>query len=269
MELVICGGSFKGIIYLGILHYLIKVKHINYVNSFYGVSIGAFIGIMYFIGYKPIDIYNKLCNIDLNNYKEVDFDKFLSDYTLCSGKLWDLWYVLFSEYEDPEITIKEFNLKYSTQINILATCLTTRKLEIFNENNTPDVKVIDAIVASATLPLIFPPKIINNKIYLDGGCKTYIPELQKYIKPDALIINLEPIPSIPIDSIYTYVSELASVMFSNDEFSGYDNVIKVSIPERFANMYDLFTITNDDKTELFLHGIKIGEKFYKNKILVN
>lgn len=267
MELVICAGSYKGIIYLGILHYLIKVKYLNNINSFYGVSIGAIIGILYFIGLSPIDVYNKLRSINLNDYKHVDFENFVNNYTLCGDELWKWLYNLFGEYEDTNITIKEFNIKYSTQINIIVTCLNTRELEILNEINSPTVKVIDAIIASSTIPLIFPPKLINNKIYLDGGCKPYIPKILKYVKSDAIIITLEDTPSQPIDSIYTYITELAAIMLSSDHIEGYDNVIKVSLPERFNKVYDLFTITNSDKTELFLHGIKIGEKFFNEKIL--
>ena len=43
------------------------------------------------------------------------------------------------------------------------------KLEYFNYTLTPDIKVIDAVRASAGIPLVFPAYCINGNYYYDGG----------------------------------------------------------------------------------------------------
>ena len=44
-----------------------------------------------------------------------------------------------------------------------------KKLEYFDYTLTPSVKVIDAVMASSALPVLFPSYKINGDYYYDGG----------------------------------------------------------------------------------------------------
>jgi predicted acylesterase/phospholipase RssA len=60
-------------------------------------------------------------------------------------------------------------------LNILATNLNTGSFKIFNRVNTPNVRVVDAIMASSAIPLIYPTVTIDGEEYTDGGFKNDYP----------------------------------------------------------------------------------------------
>ena len=60
VNLTIGGGSLRGIAFVGSLEYLYSNNYISIIDNFYGCSVGSIIGILYLIGYKPLEILNEL-----------------------------------------------------------------------------------------------------------------------------------------------------------------------------------------------------------------
>ena len=82
-------------------------------------------------------------------------------------------------------TKKKLNKKYITfleyynltkhELNIVCTDLYSGKEKIFNMNNTPNIDVIDTIIASSSVPFFVNSVKINNNYYVDGSFKNLFP----------------------------------------------------------------------------------------------
>ena len=55
------------------------------------------------------------------------------------------------------------------------TNLNTRRGEIFSSKTTPNMKVVDAIVISMSIPILFPPLQHNGDLYVDGSLTITVP----------------------------------------------------------------------------------------------
>ena len=143
------GGGTKGFAHIGVISVLLK-NGIP-IDCVSGCSIGAIIGGIYACGGKVSD---------LNKYSGT-LNKRLLDVTfprngLIKGKRIEKMISLMTKDLNFDETIKPFACN--------AVCLETGKLEIFKEG-----KLADAILASASMPGVFPPHRINDKTYVDGG----------------------------------------------------------------------------------------------------
>ena len=70
---------------------------------------------------------------------------------------------------NPDITFEQLRIHSKILFTVNALNIDDSKLEYFNYNLTPHVKVLDAVRASSNLPFIFPSFSINYKNYFDGG----------------------------------------------------------------------------------------------------
>ena len=95
MNLIICGGSYKGLIFLGVMHYLYKSSKLKNINHFSGCSIGSVIGIFLLMGVEPIEIYNEIMNISFSNYTKMDVNLLLNEFTLVGTSFFNLWKSIF------------------------------------------------------------------------------------------------------------------------------------------------------------------------------
>lgn len=268
MNLLIGGGSYKGLIFIGSLHYLFKTGKISRIDKFYGCSIGSVIGIFMILGVEPIQLYQYIMDINFSNYTNMDVNLLLNEFTLVGNTFFDYWEKIFKTYEDVEITISEFNKKYECNINISSTCIDTRQAVIFNEEDYPNVKVFDAIVASSSIPFVFPPRKINDSYYIDGECKCYYNSFNDHIDDETIVLKLPDI-KFSKDSMQNftgYIKEVLCTLTQDIPIKNNHLTLIVKVPERFLDKFDFGDITNKDKTELFLSGIKQAEEFYAGKL---
>ena len=55
---------------------------------------------------------------------------------------------------------------------------------VLMHNTYPDLKIIKAVQASSSIPLIFPPVIINDEYFIDGCMKCIDGVCSKYVYSD-------------------------------------------------------------------------------------
>lgn len=186
--LVLSGGGAKGLAHIGVLKVLdekgIKVDYIG------GTSMGAIIGGLYASGYSG----NQIDSI----FKETNFETLLSDFIPRSSKNFyekrnDETYALTLPFNKMKIGVPPAfskglsvyallaklttNVRYERDFNQLpipflcvATNIETGAPVILNKGNLPQ-----AILASAALPSLFSPVIINDTVLVDGGVANNYP----------------------------------------------------------------------------------------------
>lgn len=201
-NLVLEGGGFKGISYIGALKAL--KRHGYYVDQRYtfrnisGTSIGCLFGLLVSLDIDPDQIESLAYRTDfasllLNDDNDDDFvDSVAFDYLaltikailyvvrvfkswitgepvkgLASGESLFSWLtnqvVPLSRYRiDANTTMKTFATITSHDLTCYATRLIDTKLIRYNCNTSPNIRLFDALYASISLPIVFEPLVDDN-----------------------------------------------------------------------------------------------------------
>lgn len=168
--LVISGGSTSGITIVGRLCRLLHEKKIdlNSVKNFSGVSIGALICYFIILGYKPVDIFSIIINNDIPGF-------FTKNFSPLSGFIGGGFYSLkkFKQKIFDTVGVEKSKLCYRDLVckNFLCTAynLDKKNYEIFSPQTTPDMNILDSVIMSCSIPLVFEPTIYKGNRYVDGG----------------------------------------------------------------------------------------------------
>ncbi len=161
--LVLEGGAFRGLYTMGVLDYF--MLHDLNMQTTIGTSAGALCGFNYVAGQIGRAAIVNLKHRHDSNY--VGARAFLED-----GGIMGFTY-LFNELSN-EIPFDEEAFNNPARRFIATTTnVETGKTEYFEKGKTDDI--FKAIQASATVPYISRPVIINDTPYLDGGIATKIP----------------------------------------------------------------------------------------------
>jgi NTE family protein len=175
-HLVISGGGQTGFAFYGILRESNKygLWSIENIHSIYATSIGSFIGVLLCLKYDwdTLDNYfikrpwDKVFKFDLYSIINAFEKKGIFDIKLFEEMISPL---LLGMDIPLSITMQEFYDITNIDLHIYATEL--NKFEIIDISHTshPEWRVIDAVYASSTLPIVFSPFINGEHCYIDGG----------------------------------------------------------------------------------------------------
>lgn len=207
VALVLSGGAARGGAHIGVLRAL-EEQHIP-VHYITGTSIGAVIGAMYASGYTPDEIENLMSSPEFQQW---------------AMGIIDPKYTYFFRKEDPNASwiSTDFNFKKKITALIPTQLIKTyeidfRLMELLSPANalsggnfdnlmipfrciTSDIDSTEAVVlrkgdlntavrASMSLPLVFTPVVLNNKLVYDGGMYNNFPVdvALKDFHPDVII----------------------------------------------------------------------------------
>ncbi len=173
MDFLLSGGGAKGICYVGVLKYIlskdIPIKRIG------GVSIGSVFGLIYILckmGSNNINNIEKhILDAKFDEMFKVKMKNILNKWGLCDCNEYMNFFKKFLHDSNlnEDITFKGLYLKSNIKYEVFVTNLTKNEQEILCEEKTPNLKVLDAIRMSISLPIIFTRKIYNGCVYTDGG----------------------------------------------------------------------------------------------------
>ncbi|MBV8325119.1 patatin-like phospholipase family protein [Chryseobacterium sp.] len=155
--LVLSGGGTKGIAHAGVLKFL-NEKNIN-IDILSCCSAGSIVGCLHAIGKSPEEILEFFNSVYFFNWKHFTFNQ----PGLVSS-------VIFRNYLKPifqDMKLRDLDI----EIKIVATELVSGTQKIFDEN----FEIVDAIIASCSIPGITTPYIIDNEMYCDGGVLNNFP----------------------------------------------------------------------------------------------
>jgi len=154
--IVLSGGGARGFAHIGVLKALNEAGIFPDIIS--GVSAGAIVGAFYADGFTPDEILNTFNNNRLFKYFELVFPK--KGLMRITGLL-----RIISEHMKSK-TFETLKLP----LIISATNLMEGKTEYFDKGDLQK-----AIIASASIPVIFTPLEIKSNIYVDGGVLCNLP----------------------------------------------------------------------------------------------
>lgn len=167
-NLVLSGGSIKGLTYLGLIKSLQENPDFyKNIKCFAGASVGSIISTFLVLDIK-YEFLTKFIDTDFSQFLQLDIEDLIEKFGLDSGKN---YMELIEEIlgEDKEITFLDIFKKTGKRLIISATCLNNYNIEYFDYISHPKLKVIDGIRASISIPFLFTSVCMNDKTYIDGA----------------------------------------------------------------------------------------------------
>lgn len=212
--LILTGGGMRDVSVIGALNVLEKKYILNNITKYAGSSSGAMICVLLNIGYTPLQIkesaFSQGTKMVFDNFFKVPFN-LIFKYGLFSGdKMVKYINILFTEKQlSPNITFIELYEITKKTLVLTGTSLTQKRTFYFNHHTFPNMKVIDALRISISIPLYFTSikyMIDNiNHVFVDGGFLNNFPlyyfeitdDEKKYISncsllPDKYDCNVQP-----------------------------------------------------------------------------
>ena len=295
-NIIFPGGGLKGWAYIGAIRALTELVEYSKIEQVIGTSIGSLFGLCYVLQIEWSYLLDFIINLDFKEMIDIDIDSILVTQSLLEGKKYQqLLREVISTKVDPEITFLELKSISKILFTINAYNITKRKEDYFNYLLTPDVKVIDAVMASCTLPLIFPAYNINNNYYYDSFLINNCP--YNIIEPlETMVFEISLIPDFfsgtlttgntlgptgntlgptgntlgPTgnnNSLYNLMqSLLASVQVNKDTNLG-NYIITEIIQEKYNNDMANINQNKDDIFNIYMYGyLKSKDKIFENFI---
>lgn len=154
---MLSGGGARGLAHIGVIAALEKNGISPGMVS--GSSMGAVIGALYAGGVSTDEMLNIARNGKLKNLFEWSFTKHGGMLTLK---------ILF-QFLETHIVKNSFE-SLNKKLFITVSNISTGQVEVFSKG-----PVFQAVVASASIPVIFEPQVINGQTYVDGGLFNDLP----------------------------------------------------------------------------------------------
>lgn len=172
-NLVISGGSTKGIASIGAIKYLVENKFIDLskLKAIAGTSVGAILALLITVGFTIDEIWDFTMCLDIKKMFRPNFLEVIDKCGVENGQfiLNFIEDIIFNKTGISKITFKQLYDITGIHLTIVGSCLTTREVVYFDHVNTPTFVVSFASRISISIPGFFTPVDFDNKKYLDGG----------------------------------------------------------------------------------------------------
>ena len=240
------GGGAKGFAHLGALKVLEKCGLKP--DVIVGTSAGALAGVFYADGYHPEEI--------LELFREKEFRKFAELAIPKTG--------LFKSTGLHGFLKKNLRARCFEELQVpfyaVATDWNRAKSMVFSEGD----ELVDAVVASCSVPIVFQPQYIHGVPYVDGGLLKNFPvsvirEQCRYV----IGVNVAPIIPVAEKETIRTMTERAFNLMSNANTLIDKNDCDILIETKGMERYAMFDLNNMDKiteTGYYHAAIKISEK---------
>ena len=176
-NIVLEGGGVKGIAYAGVLKALDDKEVLEGVEKIAGASAGAMAATLAAIG-TPTDILKRVLfekdfkDFEDNTFITIGLFRLLFKYGWHPGKEVERWFGnLIEEAGLPrDVTFKQLRTYPGTKdLYLKGTNVSRGKSVTFCASETPDIRILDAVRVSMSIPFFFSAVKINGEHYADGG----------------------------------------------------------------------------------------------------
>jgi len=267
--LIVSGGGFNGLQFLGIIKYLEEKNLLIKINKFIGVSMGAFINLLVIVGYKFKDIENFITKFDFSKIFDLKFEKIITEDNikgLTNGENFDKLIKKFLNNKElkENITFKELYEITKKNYIIIVTNLTQDKIEIINHENYPNLPIYIGLRMTSCIPIFFEPIEYNNNFYVDGVMKDNFPiqilNDEEISKTLGIVLQLEQSEyDVKNMTTYSYLLHLYRVLTNEpirNKIKKYKELCKLFIINPKINSFN-FQIKNEERIELINYGYEL------------
>lgn len=260
--LVLSGGSIKGLAQAGALHCMEKHQLLQHIDTYACTSVGAIVGLMLIVGIKPLEMLHFFIAVDTKKVTKSTPLNLLSSFGFDNGErvMVIFQHILEGNNYNSNITFGEFYEKTKKKFIVTGTCINTKKVVYFSYETAPHIRVVDAVRASTSIPIVFVPQKIENMLYTDGGCIDNYPiKLFDHCLDQVIGImvtdNRKKVDMI--NNIEQYFSEIIQCLYEGHIISILNGYEKQTV---YIECIQIDGSIEDQSTALFDNGYQIMEK---------
>lgn len=176
-NLVFKGRGVLGMSYAGAIKVLEEEQLLSHIKRVAGTSAGALTALSLCLNYTAKDLEELMNSTNFQDFqKETNYLKITHDYGLYKGNFLLNWIksIITKKDFDPNLTFEDLTEQTSKELKVFACNLNTTGLQEFSLQQTPKIKVAEAIRASMSIPFFFnawqfPGGELKHHIFIDGG----------------------------------------------------------------------------------------------------
>ena len=289
--LVIAGGGptiFKS---LGVVQRLIKDKYIHVcdIESIYGSSAGAIIGVLISLNYDHDTLYDFMIKRPWNDVFNITIDKIFDAYSkkgiFDENTIQKCFKSLLDAKSIPlDVTLEEYYNTYSKiELHFFTFDINHFVLEDISYLTNPTLPLLTAVKMSCGLPILICPTFLDSKCYIDGGiiCNYPLKFCIESGKKECDILGLQneytktKINIVQESTLLEYIVNFLYKLIQNMNADNNNND-KCSIPNEIileANLMTLDSLTSsindaDARKSLFRTGEEVAIEYMKSRSIL-
>ena len=219
--LIFAGGGVRGLAYVGALQVLRDELGIDFgarnpaLENVVGVSIGTMFAAMIAIGFNVAEITDFASAMKQSDVISTDPMRiFGGELSIDDGlKLRERVKMIFDKKKiSAEITFSELFKITKISFRLAVTDITNATVVHVDEKSHPDFSVLSAMVASMTIPLIYPPVVSpDGHLWIDGGLLENYP-ITRYDPETSLGFDFKTNVLCKADNLINYISRVLYVV---------------------------------------------------------
>lgn len=183
-NLIFEGGGVKGIAYVGAMEVLQKRGIFKNIKRVGGTSAGAINAVLLACGYSNAEQKNILLELEFKKFLDDDLGvirdtkRLLNEFGWHKGDYFRKWIagLIKDKMKTADITFAEMKRRGCPDLYLVGTNLSTGFAEVFSLEHTPNMRVLDAVRISMSIPLFFASvRAARGDVYVDGGMMNNYP----------------------------------------------------------------------------------------------
>lgn len=181
-HLVISGGGPSMLQYISAIQYLNEnsIIDLNNIESIYGTSAGSIVAVLLALKYDWETLNDYIIQRpwhELFHFKiSYIFDAYKNRGFYNKSIIEKGFKPLFDAKDIPiDISLKDFYEYSKIEIHFFSFEINEFKTDDISYLTHPNILLIDAIIMSSSIPILFTPVIMENKCYIDGGVSANYP----------------------------------------------------------------------------------------------
>lgn len=273
------GGGVNGYAQIGMLQYLYENGQLDLLDTIVATSVGTIVGFLYLMEIPPLGIQEVLCLLDpLLCLTFSCVEDFFEKYGVDSGEYFiaQLVDILVSHNMNPLITFKQLQLVQKKRLIICGTRVNTHDAFYFSSKSTPDMKILEAVRISISIPFLFSSVQYNGDYYVDGFLTDNYPidyaikdYKSRYPFEELRVIGCLLVSLIPrsCDTFENYIYNIFSCVLKKnikDKEVEENTTIKIN----FDNSPINFNLSLVEKKELFRIGYEKTRNFILSRKII-
>lgn len=268
-QVIFAADGILGYSHLGAILFLSQhnSNFFNDISTFVGASIGSIWSLLLSMNISSEIVIKFAFELLLHDFKNgisnISYQNLRENFGFTACKYENLKYIIDQIFCKGECTFKAHYLKFKKHLIISGYNIDLMKIEYFDYINTPDMKLLDAVNISCSIPGMFEPVLYNNYLYIDPIISERIPlnsgsSITNH--KEILIINcILHTYSNTIDKKnhkmsflnYLYRIFMASLKFSNNEaLDGQYLSTEIYVPMGFQFLHNL-SLSDIDSMVIF------------------
>lgn len=281
------GGGVLGIAHVGALKRLYELDVLKNIKRVAGSSVGGIIASMIAMKCSYQDIENYLYHLDFSKLKSNsngcfrNIFRILFNYGYYKGDMILDWIgkIIEEQIGNKNATFQEIYDKTNILLILTGTSLNSQKTIYYSYLTQPNMKLMDAIHITTSVPLLYESVKMNNDVLIDGGVLDNFPihlfDKDEYggenkVNSKTIGLKLLTLDEInnylpPVTNIKSYIAILINTIYQQSlrihiHEEDWKRTIKINIGT--INSFN-FNIKNEDKRFLLEQGYDAINTYYQ------